>query len=74
MATIYVTEHCRFLSEPFKGRPKQLDSVRATVSTLEHDPMAVRKLYKPDEWRALLAQPEVVHRFRDEPYLPPHCQ
>lgn len=68
MKAVYVTEQCRFLNEPFKGMPKQLSAVRATVSSEPHDPMAPSKIYKPDEWRQLLAQDNIMYRYKRESY------
>lgn len=68
MATIYVTEHCRFLREPFKGMPKQLEGVKATVSDKPEDFSASPKHFKPEAWADLLAQDGVMYRYKREPY------
>jgi hypothetical protein len=68
MATIYVTETARFLNEPFRGMPKQLSAVRATVSDQPHGPMAKTKDFKPQQWRELLAQDGVMYRYKNDPY------
>lgn len=72
--TTYITETVRFLKYqgidecPATDLPKVLVSVRAKVSDKEFDFDARERNYTPGQWRALLAQPDVMHRYRKEDY------
>lgn len=69
--TTYVTEQCRFLDEPFKGMPKQLSSIRATISDVPENTNAGQKHFSPDEWSKLLGQDDVMYRYKSGPYSKP---
>ena len=62
--TIYVIETCRFLGRA--GNLRVFEGCCAKVSDKPIDYCAEERLYKPDEWRALLSGPDVMYRHRDD--------